>query len=360
MENTLNKQTYQDNVEEMPETVNLFIQKFIAKRAMNSFNTASSYETDIRQFFKMMKRKDIEMLTKEDLIIDNDIVENWVLDLKTNDNDLYNSGKPYSVSSIRRKVIAVRKLYGKLEAKGYNVKKSWFEIDKLSGSRKKHAVVEWKDVERMIEVVKTEVKGDIKATLIETAVVTAIRENALLNLTWDNLRREDNTWVLVTDEEAVEKGNEEFTNSIDDELYEKLMLLKDKYHTPYKKNGNRIFPIDVKTVRTMMKRLREELGLKDNVVFHSLKKTGIKEIFEISGGDITAIAKHAHHKSARTTLEHYMELNQKPSESLSLLIGKEIDLSPLKELSHEDLIKLIENSSRGLQFQLLNNLKSQK
>jgi hypothetical protein len=43
-----------------------------------------------------------------------------------------------------------------------------------------------------------------------------------------------------------------------------------------------------------------------------------------------------------------------------LLIGQKVDTTPLEELSHEELINLVKNSSKGLQYQLLNNLKKSK
>lgn len=360
--------TKEENVENLKEYVYPFIESFLEKKALNSSNTAMNYESDIRQFFLITKGKTLEVLTKEDLILTNDDVENYQLALAKNSDKRWNDGKKYSVNSIARKISSVKKLYNKFEAKDFHivdpiegkiwVKEAWFKVDKLKGESKSHGVLEWDEVEQMMELVSKERKGDVKACLLETAVKTAFRETTLLNLTWDRIERHDNTWVLVADGDAIMKGKKVGMKSIDDELYEKLMKLKERYYTPRER---RIFPLDKKTVVTMMQRLREEMNLDDDIVFHSLKKCGAIEAFDVSGGNIMDVADHCDHESPNTAVKFYLNRKKKFSQQIGLKIGKKIDLNPLRELSHEQLINLIEKSSRGLQFELINNSKhSQK
>lgn len=59
------------------KTVGGFIQSFLNNKSLNSGNTSGGYETDIRQFFKATRYKDIEDLTMEDLIFTNDNIEEY-------------------------------------------------------------------------------------------------------------------------------------------------------------------------------------------------------------------------------------------------------------------------------------------
>jgi hypothetical protein len=51
-----------------------------------------------------------------------------------------------------------------------------------------------------------------------------------------------------------------------------------------------------------------------------------------------------------------MNKKRKYSEMIGLQIGEKIDLTPLKELSNEQLINLIQKSSRSVQIEIINRL----
>lgn len=330
-----------------------FIKCFLEKKALNSPMTASDYESDIRQFFLVVKGKHLEMLTVDDLKLTVKVVEDYQVKLATNKTkDLrINKGETYSPNSIARKISAVKKLYNKLEANEYPVKEAWFKVDKIKGETKSYGVLEWSQVQQMMELVKDEIKGDVKSALLETAVVTCFRQNSLLNLTWDNLHKYDGVWVLCAEDDAIGKGMKVSKKPINDDLYKKLMDLKKKY------GGEKIFPITKKTVVIMMQNLREKLDLDEDITFHSLKKCGINEAYELSGGDIMAVAEQGDHESFGTTMKHYMQKKKKFSNMIGLKIGQEVDIAPIEELTHEQLLDLVKKSSRSLHIELLNNLK---
>lgn len=194
-------------------------------------------------------------------------------------------------------------------------------------------------------------KGDIKEALIETAVVTCFRRDSLLNLRWEHLKKMDGVWVLCAIEKAVGKGKKESIKPISDALYVKLMNIKKKYKHEH------IFPMQGKTVVLMMQRYREKLGLSNDVTFHSLKKCGMNEAYDLSGGDIKTVAEQGDHDNFGTSMKYYLNKKKKYSEMIGLQIGQDIDLSPIEELSHAELLELIKNSGRSLQTQLLANIK---
>lgn len=330
----------------------LFIKNFLSVKELNSENTSSDYENDIRQFFWMVKHRHIEMLTEDDLILTNEDVEDYQVKLATNKNNEFNKGKPYAPKSIARKISSVKKLYSKFEANNYPVKEAWFNVEKVKGESASHGVLTWEEVLEMMKIAEKEIKGDIKSALLETAVVTCFRQTSLLNLTWNNLEKIDGVWVLCAEDDAIGKGKQTSKKPITDDIYAKLMAIKDKY------GKKKIFPLQKKTVTLMMKRYRNTLGLDDDIVFHSLKKCGINEAYEITGGDIMAVAEQGDHKSFGTTMKHYMNKKKKFSEMVGLKIGQEIDLTKLDSLSKDELIRVIESCSRSTQLDIINKIKS--
>lgn len=339
-------------VTNMRRNVYSFITNFLNKKEINSTNTSSDYENDIRQFFWMVKHRHIEMLTEQDLILTNEDVENYQVMLATNKNDEINKGKPYAPKSIARKISSVKALYHKLEASNYPVKEAWFNVDKIKGESESYGVLTWEEVQEMMKIAENEVKGDIKSALLETAVVTCFRQTSLLNLTWNNIEKIDGVWVLCAEDDAIGKGKKSSKKPINDDLYAKLMNIKEKY------GEKRIFPLQKKTVTLMMQRYRKALGLDDDIVFHSLKKCGINEAYELTGGDIMAVAEQGDHDSFGTTMKYYMKKKKKFSDMVGLKIGQKIDLTKLDNLSKDELVKVIELCSRSTQLEIINKIKS--
>jgi site-specific recombinase XerD len=312
-----------------------FIRGFLNGKSVNSDNTSANYETDIRQFFRHVKNKEIENLTVEDLTITNQIAEDYKTFMQK-ELDL----KP---KTIARKISSVKKLYHKLEANDFPVREAWFNVDRIKGDSDQYGSLEWEDVQKMMKIVEDEVKGDIKSALLHTAVITCFRQKSLLSIGWDKLYRVDGVWVLETEQ----KGKKKRIKPITDEMYEKLMAIKERY------NNDRIFPLQKNTVTLMMKRMREQLGLGDDVVFHSLKNCGINEAYELTGGDIMAVAEQGDHESFGTTMKHYMKKKKKMSDMVGLKIGQIVDISPLESLDAEQLLNIIKESSRSTQLELL-------
>lgn len=350
--NVNEQKTNEEKVPQLKEYIYPFIESFLKLKAKNSANTASDYENDIRTFFWFVKNKEIELLTVDDLKLTLNDVENYQLMLSSHSNKKLNNGNPYAPTSIARKISSVKKLYSKLEANDYPVKEAWFKVDKIKGESESYGVITWEQATEMMEIVKTEEKGDIKACLIETAVVTCFRQNSLLNLTWqDNVEKIDGVWVLSAEKKAIGKGKKKRQKPINDDLYEKLLEIKEKY------KSDKLFPLQKRTVIKMMQKLREKMNLDNKITFHSLKKCGISEAFEITNGNIMAVAEQGDHESFGTTMKYYLNKKKKFSQMVGLQIGKDVDLSPIEALSHEELLNLIKNASKSLQRELLHELK---
>jgi len=308
-----------------------------------SENTKSSYKKDLKDFFNYLG-KDFNTISIEDLI-----------NFKRADASHFREKlkKHYNYLSIDRKMFTFKKFYRYLRSNEYNVNPDVFDFEKLATTQQVNSrgFLHWSEVNMMIKHARLERKGHIKALLIEFAVKTSFRLNAILNLKWKNFNKINGVYEVT----VIDKGKENKA-SIKAEMFEVM-----KEWLGYDgDNEERVFKIDRNTVQTTIKRLVEKLNLDPNgnrnITFHSLKKCGIAEAYILSNGDIKTITEQGNHSSV-TSLNYYTEFENDPSKKVSLQIGEELDLDKLEDMSKEDLLKLIKESDRGTQAKLLNMMK---
>lgn len=306
-----------------------------------SENTRKNYIIDIKQFFNYMSNKDMEQLVERDLYFNRSDISNYRKHL----TEVYNSN-----TTINRKIFTLSKLFKYLEIEGFDVNPRIFEIEKLNENFRSTGMLYPQEIDIMIEEVKKTRKGMEKAFLIELAFKTSLRLNALEALEWTDFRKSNGVYII----EVMDKGKKNI-KPIEAELFDRLCELK-KLKYRENKQDNLVFTLDRSTIFRMINDLVEKLNLDPlgnrNIGFHSIKKAGIMEVGNITGGDIGEMAQQGNH-SEQTMLKYYYEYKQNPAACASLQIGKEIDLSKLEELSKEELIEVIKSSDRISQMGLL-------
>ena len=325
------------------------VMKFINIKGIRSKRTPDDYLRDIRHFFKSekVKGKELEYIRTSDLMISNDIVYDYVM-------ELLDSG--LKKVSVLRKIASVRSFYNYLEVNDYPVNPKWFKIDEVKNDdNEEYDALTWEEVEQMIEIVKPTRKGDMKALLIETAVVTGFRYEALMALSEDSLEFVDGVWTLKTDNQK-DKWNKVNQNSIRDDLRDRLLELSKKYNLPNK----RFFALTKKSIGKMIRDCCEQMGIdrtKRRIVFHSFKKTGVTEVFMITNGDVKAIQEQGHHEDPRTALATYVKLKKDFSQSPSLMIGNKIEEKEFESITLEQYVEVMKKLDRATQFKVLNALR---
>lgn len=310
-----------------------------------SHNTAIAYKNDIDQFFMFMLNKPTEQITLSELQFKYADIVRYQLYL----------GERYAPTTVNRKIASVRSFFEFLE-KNYpdKIKTAIFKVDKVREVGINHSgILTWEEVLQMIEIVKKQRKGTCKALLIETATITGIRVDALLRLELKDIKQIDGYRVI----EVLDKGQKIDEKPISEELYQRIVAYVEKR----KSNETRIFDISKKSVNNMMKQLREEMNISHerNITFHSFKKTGINEVWQITG-DLMAVAQQGNHSDPTTTMKFYMEQCKDWSKMGSMLIGKPVDVSPLESLSKQELLKLIKRCNRGIQIELMKQFENMK
>ena len=225
------------NINNIYNDIRLFLQSAKDK----SKNTAKSYETDIKQFFSYARNKDMNTLATEDLNVKHKEVIAYRLYLK--DTGLANA-------TINRKIASLKSLYKFLNANDYPVNPNAFSLDNLSTHESSsYGILAWEEIEQMIKLVREQHKGLEKSLLIEMAVKTSIRKDALLNIKWDDIKEtpgKDIYEITTTD-----KG-QKHSKSICKEFYDRLITIK---------KNDRVFTLSKTTIKDMMQKLCQDMNI---------------------------------------------------------------------------------------------------
>ncbi|MCA1027000.1 site-specific integrase [Cytobacillus kochii] len=322
------------------------IKKYLETHGYNSKETRRAYELDIRKFFGIVKDKEIEYLTKEDIQITLDDFEDYISHLynltKTNGE------KKLANSSINRKVKGVKGLIKYLAAKKLIDDISYLSLIKtLPEIQKHHGILEFDEVLEYAEAARLEKhNGNIKRLAILFAFDTCARISDVTNIKWSNFMEKDDV-VLVR---GIGKGNKEFKESIDKEFFKELKTLKQT-------DSEKVFNIDNRRLTDMMIRLNKKLGIQEerNIKFHSLRKAGATWRYRVTG-DILEAKRSLNHSSLANT-QRYLA-----TEDYGILgavsSGGKIDNELFKNVDLETLTGAIESCPKNVQ--MIINMKLQQ
>src|SRR5690606_28374840 len=182
---------------------------YLGELRMHSEKTAINYETHIRQFFKVMKNKEIEYLTSEDL----KIKRNDVLKYR----QILQDQEGYKNNTINQKVAAVKSFYDNLKANEYDVNPSVFKVKKLKGQDDSYGHLSQTEAERMAQTVfKTEsTKALAKSLMIRFAIRTSFRLDEILRVKWEDFEYDRGVYKVTT----IGKGQKVNTNAISEKFY---------------------------------------------------------------------------------------------------------------------------------------------
>jgi integrase len=333
------------------ETVFDKISTFLNRKNIGNGNklkgTAAEYERDIKRFFQIMLNKNINQLTIEDL----DKIK--LSDVEKYQTFMIDSG--YSSATVNRSIASMKSLYGYFQDNQLKYKNSDNEWISISASAfkvssivlhddNKYGMFSHEEILEMIRLAKKYPNGERKSLFIELASVTAIRLDALVGLTLKHFRKEGTVYVV----KVIDKSKEH-EKAITEDLYNRL-----------EKNSvdGKLFNFTKKTMERAINDLVEEMELDPdrNLSFHSIKKYSMGEVYRITNGDPLAVAKHGNHASFDMAMKHYLLFANQYESMPCLLIGKELDLKPMEDMTKEELLQLIQKGSRAMHYELLHIL----
>ena len=289
-----------------------------------SDNTKKTYSTGIRDFFREVKNKEIEHLTWTDLEIKKKDVEYFRTKLKE---------KGQSNNTINNKVAGLRGFYNELASNEIDVNTKLFAgIKKLPDDTDSYDPFTVEEVLKLSELALGEQrKGINKSKFILFCLDTCIRKTAALNLKWSDLEvLEGNEEVKIN---VIDKGNKDFRAKIHYEFYKELLTLKG--------NSEFVFDLTKDNIDKMMPRLIQKLSPNSerNLVFHSIRKTGVEFKYRYTG-DIKVAQKAANHVDPNLTFKTYISTEDYGVYG-AVSKSKDTKESILNTLNHEQIITLL-------------------
>lgn len=319
-----------------------YVDMWLRKKARNSDETRKGYERDVKRFFQVIKRKELEFLTDQDLHITYDDFEmfiDYMCELKNDDGET-----KYNNKTINRNVSAVKELLKYLVTKKMVNDTSYFDsIEALPENQNSYGILSVNEVLHLADLAKKERNlKEVKYYFILFALDTCLRKSAILSLKWSDFEiMEDQVIIRVTD-----KGNKDFRKVISFDFYNELLTIKT--------DDERVFPISKKSIDEMMPRLVKQIPTlaNRNIVFHSIRKTSISYQYRITS-DILQAKKAAGHASIATT---QLYLEEQDYGAIGVVSSKgNLNNELYKQVSHEELLEAISQMTKDQQ--LLLNLK---
>jgi integrase len=316
------------------------IQRFLYRKGLDSENTKLAYEKNIKRFFEFVKGKELQFLTKKDIQLSLDDFEDFVEHLK---EECKLNPKTINQHTTSVKEL-IRYLSSKKDSQGRKFIEdvSYLEASKqirLKENKNKRGVLSVNEVFDMADLVlKEREKGEIKRLLILFSLDTCIRLSAARNLKWTDFEEREMD-VLVT---YVDKGNKDFRPKISKKFYNDLLSIKQE-------DNEIVFDISESSVEGMMKRLKESMFIPTSrkISFHSFRKAGAVFQYRITG-DIMMAKAALGHSNVNTTMD-YLE-DEKEGILGAVSSAGNLNLNAYKEVSHEDLLKTIDQLPKNLKY----------
>ena len=256
----------------------------------NSEMTTRNYTSWVEDFFSYAFNDKYSFVTVEQFeSITPQMVENYRLYLKQIKNN--------SANTINSKVSALKKLFEYMYKSGFNIDPKRLEpFNTLKQVDNRYEAFTYEEALRMISKAKEYKNGKQKSFLIELAIMTGIRKNALLNITRENFKLSKKGWII----EVVDKGEKKSVVPITYDFYNNKVK---PYIEEYEEN-QKIFKISERSVDYLIQNLKTDLRIKGNKVFHSLKKVHVNRIGDLSNGDLTLLQLAGKHSDISTTIKY--------------------------------------------------------
>lgn len=310
-----------------------------------SKNTRLAYETDIREFFRVMRNKpekfEINYLTEDELIFKRNDILKYRQSLIAK-GDLANS-------TINRKITALKSLYENLAANDYKINTKIFNVKNLKNKINSYGNLAQTEAERFAEMAfltERQLREEKKLVIL-FAIRTSFRIEEILSVTWEDVSFKDGVYVI----NSIGKGQKERNVAISSKLYNDLLILRNE-------ESDRIFNLSKNAINGMMKRLRKKMNIdpKRNVTFHSFRKVAIDWEIEDTGDYKKAIMQSGH-SSMDVLHKYYVNKNIDYSQLAGVRMDEEVDLSFVDKLTLDDFREFIKNGDKSLQRELTNYYK---
>lgn len=188
--------------------------------------------------------------------------------------------------------------------------------------------------------------------LFELGIITGIRNEALLSITMDNLKKIDKEYVIS----VVDKENKLANKAIPYEVYSRLIRWYEK-DLELRLEGDTIFNIVTETANKIIKVWAKSLGIDKRVTFHSLRTTTASLLYDKTNGNLGRVQMALNHSHTSTTKKYIDKRDIVNTDTKNLL---DVSIDKLEEklegLTKREMIEMIMGLDTRIKYEIMDNL----
>ncbi|MCL1700751.1 site-specific integrase [Lysinibacillus sp. Bpr_S20] len=341
------------NAVQMVTYIGDHINDFLNEYKKKSESSFKNYRSSLNKIFKdLIRKNEYKYISKED-------IENLTVStLKDYFNGLHDElnedDEPkYKNATINRHISVIKELIRYLrnwDIISYDLEKLNL-VKSLPDTREEIEMIPFDLAMEYADYFAKEEQGLEKSLIIKLATETALRASELLTVDWSNFTEVEDGVILKSNGYNKGKGNKEWIDKIDKELYEELLQLKEIG------NADKLFNLTYKQLRGMMDRgnnLLNKTGI--DYSFHSFKKLAVTMCYLNNGNCIDTAMKKARHSNVNTTMRYLRLTNLNVTGIISAKMNTSEEL--YKTVSHELLLECLEEMRPEMLLLLNNKIKN--
>ncbi|MEK4122042.1 tyrosine-type recombinase/integrase [Lysinibacillus sp. FSL K6-0102] len=343
------------NTVKMENYIGDHIEAFLNEYKSNSIHSYKSYKSSLNKLFKdTLDKGDFKFITVSD--IEGMTVHVLKEYFNTLHEEVNSEDEPKHKNSTINKHISVIKKFIEFLA-------AWdiisYDVNKLSllkffpDTREEIEMIPFDLAMKYSTYFRGEDQGLEKQLIIKLAIETALRATELLELKWSNFTVVEDGVIMKSHGSKKGKGNKEWIDKINKELYEELLQLKSLG------NENKLFTLTYKQLTGMMDRgneLLNDTGVKYS--FHSFKKLAVTMCYLNNNNCIDTAMKKARHSNVNTTMRYLRLTNLNVTGIISAKLNTEDEV--YKTVSHELLLEALSEMRPEMLLLLNNKIKNKK
>ncbi|WP_079709846.1 tyrosine-type recombinase/integrase [Paraliobacillus ryukyuensis] len=317
---------------------------------LESENTKRLYNRSIKDFLEWKHPdKEIHHLSVKDI---NDIS---YIDVKKYREKIRRKSAAKTVNAKMSGIYSFFVHLSKIKFEGshiYNIDHNELKMKKLKETdSESYGYLSWDEITVWMNYLKDPsnniANGDNKAIMLHLARMTGLRKQALVNLKYKDLKREDDTWVLTS-----RLKGKKIKISLKDEDAELLLNMKETNN-----QSESILKMSYMTIDRTLNMLKEVFEVPEDrkIAFHSIRGTSGWEAYKASGNNIIVAKEHLGHEHIETTY-NYIKQRESMGTQPTLYMGEELDHTKI-ELNKDQWNDVFDQLERGLKYDIINKAK---
>jgi hypothetical protein len=260
-----------------------------------------------------------------------------------------------NINTAQQKMWAIKKLWDKLYFINRDLKSDMLKFEKKKFEKIHYATLNDKEMQLLFEFSESyDYKPMTRKLFFEFLYIVGCRESVAKGkkgkgVKWSDITRNEDskTGIKVWVVKFFDKGKW-IEKSINDDFYNKLIQLKGTESL-----SEFVFDLNINTLVNTFNDFKEKYNLQTkngrDVTIHSIKRATGKLVHGIfKDPDITM--KHLQHGSFEMT-KNYLD-EDSYTDQASYMLGKNVDMDFFKNLSKDELLKLIDNGGQEIKLKL--------